>query len=152
MSRPSFKWEDPFLLEEQLTEEERMVADDVDQPWRALADLVDRGNGLAGEQVEMAGAGVAQAEENILAGLVQREALDLAAQQVIEPRLGNAAVPGGDHLCPAARADYFGNPDHQFGPQPQVLRFARITLQRVPDTVETLWSVRIHGLPPINVR
>lgn len=27
MSRPSFKWEDPFLLEDQLTEEERMVAE-----------------------------------------------------------------------------------------------------------------------------
>lgn len=26
MSRPSFKWEDPFLLDDQLTEEERMVA------------------------------------------------------------------------------------------------------------------------------
>lgn len=27
MARPSFKWEDPFLLEEQLSEEERMVAE-----------------------------------------------------------------------------------------------------------------------------
>ncbi|NLA51082.1 MAG: acyl-CoA dehydrogenase [Alcaligenaceae bacterium] len=27
MSRPSFKWEDPFLLEDQLTEEERMVSE-----------------------------------------------------------------------------------------------------------------------------
>ena len=27
MSRPSFKWEDPFLLDDQLTEEERMVAE-----------------------------------------------------------------------------------------------------------------------------
>ena len=27
MSRPSFKWEDPFLLDDQLTEEERMVSE-----------------------------------------------------------------------------------------------------------------------------
>lgn len=63
---------------------------------------------------------------------VQRKAGDTSAHQIVDPRLGDAAMSGGLLLRPAALRNYRGDLLHEFGASAHICRLLRSICNCVP--------------------
>src|SRR5690606_40474281 len=76
---------------------------------------------------------------------IEREPRNTATQQIVDPRLGDAAVFGGRGLRPTAVLDKRGDLSHQLGADLEVGGFLGSVGKRIPDAGEPLLLRLGHG-------